>query len=241
MKSSYLWLVIEQLVFMGTLMSNISYLMFRSCIRSKLSLDTHDIKKQLPNADTVTATKETINAFNAQFVPFVVNIYLNFAPTGDKGAINLQLNMILASNMISMIAIFYLIFVPWKKGPDWYTKHSFKLFKSLLYLNYVWLPFINIAITVFFTLNPRFDLKLLPLESWVVFFSVVCFARLVEFYSNLRKVVLDDARIFISARKDKENAKLSELTESVLEKDEVTLFAESERDKIIRERQQMEE
>lgn len=46
-------------------MSNMSYLLFRSCVRSKLHLDTLDVKKQLPNADTVTATKETINAFNA--------------------------------------------------------------------------------------------------------------------------------------------------------------------------------
>lgn len=154
----------------------------------------------------------------------------------------MQLDMILVSNLLSMIAIIYLIFVPWKKGPEWYTRHSFKLFKSLLYLNYVWLPLINIAITVFFTLNPKYDLKLLPLESWVVFFSVVCFARIVEFYSSLRKIVMDDARIFLSLKKDKEKgSEESQPTDSVLEKDEVTLFAESERDKIIRERQEMEE
>jgi len=35
--------------------------------------------------DTVIATTEVVNAFNAQFVPFAVNTYLTFAPTGNKG------------------------------------------------------------------------------------------------------------------------------------------------------------
>lgn len=63
--SSYLWLVIEQLVFIGTLLSCMVFIAIRSCIRSKLVLDRMDVKKQLPNVDTIIATQETVNAFNA--------------------------------------------------------------------------------------------------------------------------------------------------------------------------------
>lgn len=45
MQSSYLWLIIEQLVFISTLMSNVVYIALRSCVRHKLQLDRQDVKK----------------------------------------------------------------------------------------------------------------------------------------------------------------------------------------------------
>lgn len=109
--------------------------------------------------------------------------------------------MILISNYLSLMAICFLIFIHWKKGPEWYLRFSPKIFFTLMYLNYVVLPVINIGLTVFFTLNPAYDLKSLPLESWIIFFTIVCFSRLVEFYSSLKKTVLDDARIYLATRK----------------------------------------
>lgn len=67
----------------------------------------------------------------------------------------------------------------------------------MFYANYVFLPGLNIALTVYYTVHPHYKLKILPLESWVVFFSIVCFSRLLEFYSTIKKVVLDDARIYL--------------------------------------------
>ena len=65
MKSSYLWLIIEQLVFIGTLMSNIFFIAIRSCVRHKLQLDKIDERRQLPNIDTIIAISEVANAWNA--------------------------------------------------------------------------------------------------------------------------------------------------------------------------------
>lgn len=74
----------------------------------------------------------------------------------------------------------------------------------MMYLNYVALPLLNICLTIYYTLNPAFDLKILPLESWVIFFTVVCFSRLVEFFFSLKKIVLDDARIFLEQKRNRE-------------------------------------
>lgn len=109
--------------------------------------------------------------------------------------------MILVSNYLSLAAITYLIFVPWKKGPEWYLKVSPKIFFSLVYVNYIILPVINIAVMIYFTVNPKYQLKLLPLESWVVFFTIICFSRLIEFFASLKKIFLDDARIYLETRK----------------------------------------
>lgn len=89
----------------------------------------------------------------------------------------------------------------------------------MIYLNYVILPIGNLGMTAYFTLNPNYDLKVLPLESWVIFFTIVCFSRLVEFFSNLKKIVLDDARIFLESKKLKdqgleEDKDPNELTQS---------------------------
>jgi hypothetical protein len=52
--------------------------------------------------------------------------------------------------------------------------------------------------------NPKYDLKVIPLESWVIFFNIVCFSRLLEFFSTIKKIVLDDARIYLQTRKMEE-------------------------------------
>lgn len=74
-----------------------------------------------------------------------------------------------------------------------------------MYLNYVVLPAVNFLMFIYYTVNPHFDLVVFPLESWIVFFSIVCFTRLMEFYFSLKKIVMDDARIYIQTRKLKES------------------------------------
>lgn len=83
-ESSYIWLEIEQLVFISILCSNVTFLLIRSCVKHKLQLDLIDEKRQLPNIDTLIAVSEVANAFHAQFVPCFVNTFLNFTPTGDN-------------------------------------------------------------------------------------------------------------------------------------------------------------
>ena len=55
MQASYLWLIIEQLVFISMILSNMLFIAIRSCTRHKLMLDHKDDKRQLPNIDTVIA------------------------------------------------------------------------------------------------------------------------------------------------------------------------------------------
>lgn len=100
-----------------------------------------------------------------------------------------------------MACITFLIFVPWKKGPEWYLKISPVIFYILIYINYVILPAGNIGITAFFTASPKYKFKPFPMESWVVFFTIVCFSRLLEFFVSLKKIIMDDARIYIETRK----------------------------------------
>ena len=177
------------------------YLALRSCFRTQIVLDQKDEKRQLPNVDTVIASQEVVNAFNAQFVPFFVNNFFYIVPTGNNGALQAQLTIILLSNSTSLCAIIFLIFVPWKKGPELYLKISPLIFFFMMYLNYLILPVFNIGLSIYFTVNPAYDLKQMPLESWVVFFTIVCFSRLIEYYASLKKLVMDDARIYMQTRK----------------------------------------
>lgn len=91
--------------------------------------------------------------------------------------------------------------MPWKKGPDWYLKISPVSFLILVYINYVILPLGNIGLSAYYTINPAYNLKVIPMESFVVFFTVVCFSRIFEFFFSLKKIIMDDARIYIETRK----------------------------------------
>lgn len=155
----------------------------------------------MPNVDTIIAVSEVANAFHAQFVPFFINCFFKVIPTGNNQKLELQLQLVFFSNIISLLAITFLIFIPWKKGPDFYVKISPYIFYTLMYLNYVVLPLGNIIMSTYFTVNPNYDLKVVPLESWIIFFTIVCFSRLTEFFSSIKKIVMDDARIFLETRR----------------------------------------
>jgi hypothetical protein len=45
MKSSYLWLIIEQLVFIGTILSNFMYLLIRSFLHNQFVLSELDMRR----------------------------------------------------------------------------------------------------------------------------------------------------------------------------------------------------
>jgi len=122
-------------------------------------------------------------------------------PTGNNQGLELQLQLVFISNIISLLAITFLIFIPWKKGPDFYTKISPGIFYILMYLNYVVLPIGNILMSTYFTVNPNYNLKIVPLESWIIFFTIVCVSRVTEFFSSIKKIVMDDARIFLETRR----------------------------------------
>jgi len=115
----------------------------------------------------------------------------------------------------------FLIFVDWKKGPKWYLKVSPAIFFSLIMLNYLIIPVVNIAFFFYLAFAvPGFDVKKIYIESWVIFFLVVSASRIFEFFLVIKKSVLVDARNYISARKelDREENQLEE----VLIEDETT-------------------
>jgi len=69
------------------------------------------------------------------------------------------LEVILLSNIVAAFCITFLIFVHWKKGPDWWLVISYKVFYVLLLTNYVILPLINVVISVYYVVYPGIDLK----------------------------------------------------------------------------------
>ena len=75
---------------------------------------------------------------------------------------------------------------------------------TMMYLNYVILHGLNIFLFVYYTANPKYNLKIFPLESWIVFFSILCITRISEFFVSLKKIIMDDARIYIVQKENEE-------------------------------------
>jgi len=82
------------------------------------------------------------------------------------------------------------------------------LFFSLTLLNYIIIPIANIVfILIIFFAAPGFDIKKEYIESWVIFFLIVSFSRILEFFLVIKKSVLFDARNYMAARKKLEMEK----------------------------------
>jgi hypothetical protein len=115
----------------------------------------------------------------------------------NHGRLYWQLKMIVGSNIVSVFCITFLIFVPWKKGPSWWLKISDKVFFILLFTNYILLPVINNCATIFYIFDRSIDLETHSIESYIIFFNVICFMRMVEYMTIVRRTVLLDARVFL--------------------------------------------
>jgi len=92
------------------------------------------------------------------------------------------------------MCITIMIFVPWKKGPDFYLKFSDKFFFGILLTNYILIPIINILFSVYWICLPSINLKEEPIECYIIFFNVLCFMRIIEYFTNIRQTVVSDAR-----------------------------------------------
>jgi len=205
-------------VFVGTLISNILFIALRTQIRHKIQLDRVPEKKQLPDIDTIIAIQEVANAFGAQMIPLVVGLYIYCQPNNtNHPPLYWELKMILFSNLLSAICITYLIFVPWKKGPAWYLKHSHKVFFVLLVTNYLVLPIINNIAFIYFIFLPTVDLKKEAIESYIVFFNVVCFMRIVEYVVIVRRTVWLDAKVYLQMREEEASMSKDELQSLLLD------------------------
>lgn len=99
------------------------------------------------------------------------------------------------------MCIIFLIFVPWKKGPEWYLRISPKIFKVLILLNYLVIPLGNLGLSAFYVIDPKYDLKTQVIQSWVVFYNIVNFSRVLEYFFIIRRTILLDAKNYLAARK----------------------------------------
>jgi hypothetical protein len=68
----FLLMIIEWVNIVGTIVSNISFLLLRSCCRHKVQFDKLPQKKQSPNVDTTIAIKQVLNIY----ISFAVPIYV---------------------------------------------------------------------------------------------------------------------------------------------------------------------
>lgn len=108
----YLWLIIEWLAILGIMITNIVFLILRSCFRHKLQLDKVPAKKQIPNQDTILALKMLINIYMSFQVPCIITTYLaRLNIHFDFWWINLGTNL-------ENLGILFVLFVHWRKGPE---------------------------------------------------------------------------------------------------------------------------
>lgn len=72
--STEMWIMIEIANVTGLVITNIAFLMLRSCARHKVTFDNSSGKDELPNTETVIALKPLINSFNSVWIPFLVAV-----------------------------------------------------------------------------------------------------------------------------------------------------------------------
>lgn len=108
--------------------------------------------------------------------------------------------MILISNYISVIFTIILIFASWKKGPKWYIKIAPYLFFGMLLTVYIFVPLMNIGYNIASWVIPGIDNRANFYESWVLLYFVLNIARLLSFFTSIRRTFLAEAKTYNQCR-----------------------------------------
>lgn len=105
--STEMWIFIEVANVCGLKLTNMLFLMIRSCTRNKLTFDSKDDREQLANTETVKALKPVINSFNTNWVPLVVAI------TVKADRVPWVMESIFLTTSVNALFSTVLIFVHW--------------------------------------------------------------------------------------------------------------------------------
>ena len=83
-------------------------------------------------------------------------------------------------------------------------------------INYLILPIINIVVSFFYIVYPSVDLKEQSIESYVIFILIVCISRVIEYFVQIRRTVVLDARIYLQTKAEIESQSPEQLTEQLI-------------------------
>lgn len=72
-------------------------------------------------------------------------------------------------------------------------------------MNYLILPITNIVVAIFYIIYPSLDLKIQPIESYIIFIFIVCISRIIEYFVQIRRTVVLDARIYLQTKAEIES------------------------------------
>lgn len=176
-----MWCMIEIMNVAGLVLTNILFMMLRSCVRHKLTFDNQDGKTVLPNTETVAALRPLINAFNSVWIPVLI-IY--FVQDHWYGWFTTTVKV---TTLLNALSATFVMFVHWQKGPAWYRKFSPYLFFGILMFVYVLSPISMLLFCAGILIK-------MPNKQWYsgiyfMYFLFVYAFRLGEYFSKVRPLV----------------------------------------------------
>lgn len=93
-----------------------------------------------------------------------------------------------------------MIFVSWKKGPKWYRRIAPYLFFAMLLTVYIFVPLLNIGYNISTWVVPEVDNRSNFYESWVLLYFVFNIARILSFFTSIRRTFLAEAKTYNEIR-----------------------------------------
>mmetsp|Transcript_35906 Transcript_35906/g.47240 ORF Transcript_35906/g.47240 Transcript_35906/m.47240 type:complete len:221 (+) Transcript_35906:332-994(+) len=135
------WLKVELATFTGTILCNILFMFMRSLKEPCVRIELVDKKKQLPSVDSVDAMGIIMSQYLAFGVPCWViykqteECYVPRLDVGHKSAITLGTAMFMRFILANI-----LIWVNWKRGPQWWLKIAPTVMYLLSLFNYIIFP-----------------------------------------------------------------------------------------------------
>ena len=103
----------------------------------------------------------------------------------------------MSSNVVSVFCITFLIFVDWKKGSQWWLKISPYVCYVMILANYLLIPIVNLIPAIYYLFAPNLVLKDFTIESYVIYYGILCLCKIVEYFTLIRKYVLKDALVHL--------------------------------------------
>lgn len=179
-------------------MINALFMFFRSLKEAEVKIELVDKKKQLPSVDTTEANCVLMSQYRSFGVPLLVALQYSAAcyPEILDGG-HFMMNNMVKVLLVRFVFANFIIWVSWKRGPDWWIKIAPTLMYLITLTNYILIP---VGVMTNMIINwPVFKESIYSIYIKCV--VIIMITQIFFYFGVIKPYIYFNAMAYIAARK----------------------------------------
>ena len=196
MLTEVVWFKTELSVLISIILSNVAFMFLRSLSKPGTKIHYEDVRKRLPEVDTIQALNVLKDEFSNFFVPCMM-VWFSYSQVYTKANAGREYLFYICIALFAEVAMaVFLLMANWKRGSEKWMAQAPKILYVLAHILYLLMPLIYLAVLVSMLSTWNTSLYGLSLVTLVG----IALLRIPFYFVILRRIVFREAKSYIFKR-----------------------------------------